>query len=257
MPIACLIMAETAVARQSRGGQGDGSTTATAPNRGRAGRAGRGLRADTPTTIALQTLSVPRHEGFVEIAGRGDTDLVFLGDSITDWWRRAGQSVWDKTWAPLKAANFGIAGERVEQVLWRVQNGELDGYKPRLVVLMIGTNNLRGRITNQNIVDGIKVLVADIQKRQPDARLLLLGIFPRGAAADNPLRSRIKEINAELAKLNDGRKVFFMDLGDKLLTEDGTLTPEIMADGLHPTEKGYQIWADATLPVVKQLMGVQ
>jgi N-acetylglucosamine-6-sulfatase len=196
-----------------------------------------------------------RHAEFVEIAKAGNIDLLFLGDSITDWWRSRGLAIWDRTWAPLKAANFGIAGERVEQVLWRVQNGELDGYKARAVVLMIGTNNLRGTPDNQEIADGIAFLCAEIQKRQPAAKILLLGIFPRGPAADAPYRERIKAINAALAKLDDRKSLFFMDIGEKFLAADGTIPAEIMYDGLHPAERGYEIWADAILPRVRELMG--
>jgi N-acetylglucosamine-6-sulfatase len=196
-----------------------------------------------------------RHAEFVEIAKAGNIDLLFLGDSITDWWRSRGRAIWDRTWAPLKAANFGIAGERVEQVLWRVQNGELDGYKARAVVLMIGTNNLRGTPSDQDIADGIAFLCAEIQKRQPAAKILLLGIFPRGPAPDAPYRERIKAINAALAKLDDRKSLFFMDIGEKFLAADGTIPAEIMYDGLHPAERGYEIWADAILPRVKELIG--
>lgn len=249
-------------AQPGRAGQTDGATSATA--RGRAGRglrAGRGMRGNTPTTVPLSSLAPARHEEFVALAKQGNIDLVFFGDSITDFWRRdsprGGKAVWDKTWAPLKAANFGISGERVEHVLWRAENGELEGYKPKLVVLMIGTNNFTGGATNQGIVDGIKNLCVEIERRQPDAKLLLLGIFPRVAAPTNPYRPRIKEINAALAKMDDGKKLFFLDIGEKLLAADGTLTTEIMPDGLHPNEQGYQIWADATLPKVKELMGTK
>lgn len=198
-----------------------------------------------------------RHAEFLEVAKAGNIDLVFIGDSITDWWRTRGRSVWDRTWAPLKAANFGIAGERVEQVLWRVQNGELDGYKTRVVVLMIGTNNLRGTSADQDIAGGIAFLCTEIQKRQPGAKLLLLGIFPRGPAPDAPYRERIKAINTLLSKLDDRKTIFFMDIGDKFLAPDGSIPVEVMYDGLHPAERGYEIWAEAMLPKVKELMGQQ
>jgi N-acetylglucosamine-6-sulfatase len=196
-----------------------------------------------------------RHAEFLEVAKAGNIDLVFIGDSITDWWRIRGKAVWERTWAPLRAANFGIAGERVEQVLWRVQNGELDGYRAKVVVLMIGTNNLRGTPADQDIAGGIAFLCVEIQKRQPDAKLLLLGIFPRGPTPDAPYRERIKAINTLLSKLDDRRTIFFMDIGDKFLAPDGSIPPEVMYDGLHPAERGYEIWADAILPRVKQLMG--
>jgi len=103
-------------------------------------------------------------------------------------------------------------------------------------------------------VDGDRLIIEEFKKRQPQAKVLLLGIFPRNADAANPLRATIKEINAKLAKLADNTQVFYMDIGDKFLTPDGTLTTEVMADGLHPTAKGYQIWADAIIDKIKTLM---
>jgi lysophospholipase L1-like esterase len=197
-----------------------------------------------------------RHAKFMEVVKQGDIDLVFLGDSITDGWRGGGKAVWAENFAPLKAANFGIGGDRTQHVLWRIQNGELDGYKAKAVVMMIGTNNL-GPNTNEEIADGITVLVKEIQKRQPQARLLLLGIFPRSAKPTDGSRQRIKDINATIAKMDDGQKVFYMDIGEKFLDADGTLPKEIMPDALHPNAKGYQIWADAIIGKVKDLMGAK
>jgi lysophospholipase L1-like esterase len=197
---------------------------------------------------------VARHEGFVAIAKKGGVDLLFLGDSITDGWRGRGKEVWDKEFEPLKAANFGIGGDRTQHVLWRLQNGELDGIQPKLAVLMIGTNNLSGN-TNDEIVAGIKAIIAELQKHCPKTKLLLLGIFPRGMAADNPARARIKAINETISKLDDGGKTIkYMDIGQKFLTDDGTLTKEIMPDALHPNAKGYEIWANAIMDTVKEMM---
>lgn len=195
-----------------------------------------------------------RHEGFVAIARKGDVDLLFLGDSITDGWRGGGRKIWEQYFAPLKAANFGIGGDRTQHVLWRIQNGELEGIRPRLAVLMIGTNNLGGN-TNEQIADGIKAIVEELHKRTPDTRVLLLGIFPRGAAATDRSRERIKAINAMIAKLDDGgKKVRYLDIGNKFLAEDGTLPKDVMPDALHPNEKGYAIWAAAIIDVVKEMM---
>jgi lysophospholipase L1-like esterase len=121
---------------------------------------------------------------------------------------------------------------------------------------MLGTNNIN-RNPNDDIVEGDRLIVEEFKKRQPQAKVLILGIFPRTGAATDPIRATIKEINAKLAKFADNKQVFYMDIGDKLLAADGTLTAEVMSDGLHPTTKGYQIWADATLPRVKELMGVK
>jgi lysophospholipase L1-like esterase len=197
---------------------------------------------------------VKRHEGFVAIANKGGVDLLFLGDSITDGWRSGGKAVWEKNYAPLKAANFGIGGDRTEHVLWRLQNGELDGITPKLAVLMIGTNNL-GANKDEEIADGIKAIVADLHKRTPATKLLLLGIFPRGMKADDSARGRIKHINSIIAKLDDdGKTIKYFDIGNKFLEADGTLPKSIMPDGLHPNGMGYEIWAEAIAPNVQEMM---
>ena len=118
---------------------------------------------------------------------------------------------------------------------------------------MLGTNNIN-RNPNDDIVEGDRLIVEEFKKHQPQAKVLILGIFPRSAEPTNAFRATIKEINSKLAKLADNKQVFYMDIGEKFLTADGTLTTEIMNDGLHPTEKGYQIWADATKDRVKELM---
>ena len=116
---------------------------------------------------------------------------------------------------------------------------------------MIGTNNL-GANTNEQIAEGVAAIVQDYRTRCPDAVVLLQAIFPRGPKATDPFRARIKAINEIIAKLHDGKKVIFIDFGEKFLSADGTLLPEIMPDFLHPSPKGYQIWADAIQPVINQ-----
>jgi N-acetylglucosamine-6-sulfatase len=196
-----------------------------------------------------------RHQSFLQVAQAGNIDLLFVGDSITDWWRQEqrGLPVWNEHFAPLKAANFGIAGDTTQGVLWRMQNGELDGFKARLIVLMLGTNNIN-RNANDDIAAGDRAIVNEFRKRQPQAKVLVLGIFPRGAAADNPFRASIKAINEKLATIADNTQVFYMDIGDKFLAADGTLPVEVMPDGLHPNLQGYRIWADAIVGRVKELM---
>ena len=196
-----------------------------------------------------------RHQSFLEVARAGNIDLLFVGDSITDWWRQQnrGLSVWNEYFAPLRAANFGIAGDTTQGVLWRMQNGELDGFQAKLIVLMLGTNNIN-RNANSDIAQGDRAIIDEFRKRQPGARVLLLGIFPRGAQPDNPFRASIKEINEHLKSLADNSRVFYMDIGDRFLAPDGTLTAEIMPDGLHPSTQGYKVWADAIITRVKELM---
>lgn len=228
-----------------------GAVAPAGPGRGR----GRGpLPALGPATEP-RPRDDARHQSFLEVARAGNIDLLFVGDSITDWWRQEqrGLSVWNEHFAPLKAANFGIAGDTTQGVLWRMQNGELDGFQAKLVVLMLGTNNIN-RNANDDIAEGDRAIVNEILKRQPQAKVLLLGIFPRGAAADNPFRASIKAINARLATFADNKRVFYMDIGDKFLAADGTLPVEIMPDGLHPNTQGYRIWADAIAGRVKELL---
>ena len=225
---------------------------------GRAGAppgAGRGPQQPPLPATTPRPRDDNRHQSFLEVAKAGNIDLLWVGDSITDWWRREnmGLPVWNANFAPMKAANFGIAGDTTQGVLWRMQNGELEGFKAKLVVLMLGTNNIN-RNPNAEIVEGDKAIIEEIKKRQPQAKILVLGVFPRGAAADNPFRAHIKEINQGLARLADGRQVHFMDIGEKFLSADGTLPADVMPDGLHPNTKGYEIWAAAVMPKIKELM---
>jgi len=197
---------------------------------------------------------IKRHEGFVEIAKHGGVAVLFLGDSITDFWRRdgpqGGKSIWERDFAPLRAANFGISGDRTQHVLWRMANGELTGLQPKVVVLMIGTNNTglerntnAPRNTGPETIQGVTAVVKGLRARLPATRVLLLAIFPR---ADNPVSPpQIREINAALAKLDDRKFVRFLDINAKLLNADGVLTKDIMPDLLHPNAKGYEIWAAA------------
>jgi lysophospholipase L1-like esterase len=196
-----------------------------------------------------------RHEAYLQEAkeNAGKVDLLFVGDSITDGWHGQ-KKLWADNWQPLKAHNIGIGGDRTQHVIWRLQNGEVAGIKPKLTVLMIGTNNLGGN-TNEEIVAGIAGCVNEIKKQIPETKVLLLAVFPRGEKADNPSRARIKAINQEIAKLDDGGKtVKYLDIGAKFLEEDGTLPKSVMPDALHPNAKGYQIWIDATMPTVTEMM---
>ena len=201
-----------------------------------------------------------RHESFLEIAKQGGVDVLFLGDSITDFWRNRGKAVWDTNFASLKAANFGISADRTQHVLWRMQHGELDGLKPKAVVLMIGTNNTgkerngdQMRNTTPEAIEGVTAVVKGLRAKLPETKILLLAIFPRGQKGDS-IRDQIKEVNTAIAKLDDGKFVRFLDINQKFLEPDGTLSTEIMPDLLHPSEKGYQIWAAAIKEPLAELM---
>ncbi len=196
---------------------------------------------------------VQRHDGFVTRAKEGGFDLLFVGDSITDFWRNRGKAVWDENFAPLKAENFGISGDRTEHVLWRLQNGELEGAHPKLTVLMIGTNNTHTN-SAEEIAEGVTAVVKEIETRCAETKILLLGVFPRGEKPDAPERSKIKQVNTTISKLDDGKRVKYVDIGSQFLNPDGTLPKTVMPDALHPNEKGYQIWAAAILPTVRELL---
>lgn len=195
---------------------------------------------------------VKRHDGFVEIAKKGDVDLLFLGDSITDGWRSQ-KKTWDAAFAAYKPANFGIGGDRTQHVLWRIQNGELDGIKPKVAVLMIGTNNT-GSDSAEQIAEGVTAVVKTIQEKSPDTKVLLLAVFPRGKMIPNPGNTKIIEINKMISKLDDGgKKVKYLDIGEKFM-KDGQIPGSIMPDYLHLSADGYQIWADAITPTLKDMM---
>ncbi len=212
-------------------------------------------KADNPATKLLDRDN-QRHKQFVERAKKGDVDVLFLGDSITQGWEgKDATPIWKKNFDPLKAANFGIGGDQTGHVLWRLTEGkELEGIQPKVAVIMIGTNNTRLH-TAEQIAGGIEAIVKEINKQRPETKILLLGVFPRSGKATDPIRAKIKEINKTIAKLDDGKRVVFLDIGDKFLEPDGTITREVMMpDNLHLLGKGYQIWADAITPTLEKML---
>jgi len=183
---------------------------------------------------------------------KGGFDVLFLGDSITEAWGNKGVEAWQANFDPLKAVNFGIGGDRTENVLWRVQNGNLSGPAPKVIVLMIGTNNIP-RDTAPQVFEGIKAILAEIQSRAPQSKVLLLGILARGQAPNTLVRQEIIAVNGMLAGLESDR-VHFLDIGQRFLQPDGSLSPDISFDFTHLTPAGYRIYAEAILPEVKKLL---
>ncbi len=203
--------------------------------------------------IPVPTLRPEMHRAFVAQAKQGGIDVLFLGDSITDWWRSNGQEVFDKYYGTWKIANFGIAAEKTQHVLWRLQNGEGAGFQPKVIMLMIGTNNTPDN-TDDQIVAGVTAVVGELRRDFPAARILLLGIFPKGAPADL-VRTRLANINRNLAKLEDREHIFYLDIGAKFLDPKGAFLPGVFkADLLHPDVKGYEIWAEATSDLFAKLL---
>lgn len=187
------------------------------------------------------------HANFLKRAQAGPINVLFLGDSITQGWDGAGKATWEKSFAPLNAANFGIGGDMTPQVLWRITEGkELEGVSPKAVVLMIGTNNFGlGNHSPEDVTKGVTAIVNTLKAKLPKAKILLLAIFPRDAQPGTPFRQKIATVNAQLARLDDGQTVRFLDLGPKFLDAEGNLSKEIMPDYLHLSPRGYEIWADA------------
>jgi lysophospholipase L1-like esterase len=203
---------------------------------------------------------MPRHkEKLAEIARRkaaGEkTELVFLGDSITHNWEKENPALWQEFWGKYNALNLGYGGDRTENLLWRLQHGEVDGLSPNVAVLMIGTNNNGLRHEDPALtLAGIRRDMEELRKRLPDTKILLLAIFPRGEKADDGLRLHNDKVNALLPQLADGERVSFLDINAAFLEADGRLSKEIMPDLLHPNDKGYRIWQREMQPVLDKLM---
>jgi lysophospholipase L1-like esterase len=196
----------------------------------------------------------PRHEGFVATAKAGNIDLLLHGDSITDWWlQEANKPMFDKYFGNIRTANFAVAGDTTQGVLWGLKNGEGQGFQPKAVMLMVGTNNT-GQSTAPEIAEGVGAVVMELRRNFPAAKILLLAIFPRSLPGD-PVRDKIAEVNQIISKLDDKKTVFYMDIGQKFLDEKGVFLPDsFRADNLHPQAKGYDIWGEAVSAKLAELM---
>ena len=198
--------------------------------------------------------TLKRHESFNERVKQGNVDLLFIGDSITQGWEGGGKKVWEEFYGKRNAVNLGIGGDRTQHVLWRLDHGNVDGIKPKLAVLMIGTNNSGGN-TSEQIAAGVKAIVEKLRTKLPDTKVLVLAIFPRGADKDDAKRKVNEGANEIIKKSADDKMVFFLDIGPKFLAADGTLSKETMPDLLHLNEASYRTWAESIEPSVKKLMG--
>ncbi|PTX92766.1 GDSL family lipase [Opitutus sp. ER46] len=187
--------------------------------------------------------------------------VLFLGDSITEGWRKA-PHIWDYFYGMLQPANFGIGGDQTQHVIWRIENGELDGVKAKVVVLMLGTNNT-GQHTADEIIAADKKIVEMIRAKVPGAKVLVLAVFPRGPrkvkgvldeADSNRRMEVINAVNAGLAKFDDGKTVRFLNINERFLGQDGKIPHFIMPDQLHPSPAGYQLWAEAMQPLLTEML---
>ena len=190
------------------------------------------------------------------VNGPGEYDVVMVGDSITHRWEREGgegRELFAKLKKTYSILNLGYGSDCTQHVLWRLSNGELEGYKAKLFTVMIGTNN-GGRDT-AGIAKGVKRIVELIRMKHPESKVVLMPIFPRSAKPDDKVRVANEKINEIIAKIPDGKNVLWLDFNRKFLEPDGTLTKRVMNDLLHPNETGYQIWLDAILPVFREVCG--
>jgi lysophospholipase L1-like esterase len=183
----------------------------------------------------------------------GPCDIAFIGDSITQGWEGAGRNAWAKYYGGRKCLNFGVGGDRTQHVLWRFEQGQLAGIKPKVAVLMIGTNNSnRDDNTEAEILAGVQAIIAQLRERLPETKLLVLGIFPRGATF-SAQRGKILQVNQALAKAADGQMIHYLDFGAQLIEADGSISKDVMPDALHLSERGYEIWAGAIEAKLKEL----
>lgn len=199
-----------------------------------------------------------------ERAKQGKVKIMFLGDSIIQCWSFSknnrfpgGLEVWEKELAPLGAVNFGVAGDKTENVLWRITAGkQLEKAYPEIIVLEVGTNNFHRKgspDTPEMIAAGVNSILTAIEKISPDSKVLLWGLFPRDFKVDSHFRKTIPEVNGLLSKLADGKKVFFADPSSIFLSPDGSISQELLRDGLHPSPEGYRRWAAEMLPLLRQM----
>ena len=198
-----------------------------------------------------------RHKSFNDRVAKGNVDVLMIGDSITHGWEGKGKEVWDEYYTKRNAVNLGIGGDRTQHVLWRLENGNIEGISPKLAVIMIGTNN-SGDNTPVEIAEGIAMIVKKLRTELPEMKILVLAIFPRGADANDPRRKvneQANEIVEMMLRVAGDPKIEYLDIKDAFLNDDGVLPTEIMPDLLHPNEKGYKIWAEAVEPTIKRMLG--
>jgi lysophospholipase L1-like esterase len=222
-------------------------------------------RAQTPAAARPvqrnDSVSQIAHEQLLAKARAGHIDVYFLGDSITRRWGATDYpeflANWQQNFHGWNAANFGWGGDTTGNILWRLQNGELDGVNPKVIVLLAGTNNVGREPADEakiaDIAGGIKAIVTLCRKKAVRAKIVLMAIFPRN---DNPaVVPTINRINERIARLADGKRIYFLSINDKLADDKGILFEGVAVDKLHLTLKGYQIWANALKPLFQKILG--
>ena len=240
------------------------------------GLGGSAATAREPASAAPNSATIPvsklendsydwwqRHEDVLRVKAAINPEIVLIGDSITHFWGgepkakiARGPKAWDSAFGKSRVLNLGFGWDRTQNVLWRIDHGELDGIQPRIVVVHIGTNNTsQTKNARQNtapeIAEGVRTVCERINTKLPHAKLILMAIFPREEKPDHPRRKLIAQTNGLLARIAVDKGYTFVDIGPKMLQPDGTLTKDIMPDFCHPSEKGYQVWADALIPLLR------
>jgi lysophospholipase L1-like esterase len=210
--------------------------------------------ATVPSSRMAESWWKKRHERCRTTTTQYRADVAFLGDSITEGWEEDGRAVWDREIAPLGAANFGFGGDSTNHVLWRLENGELIGMNPKVVVMMVGTCNVKRGATPEETAEGVQAIVEEIRDKLPTSKVLLLGIFPRGRSADDELWQTVASTDEILERLDDGRNVKFLDIGNAFIDDDGNLSEEMLPDAVHLSAKGYEAWAEAMMPTLQKML---
>ena len=222
--------------------------------------------ADQPTPRTDQNSQIA-HAQLLEKARKGGIDVYFEGDSITRRWGTSDVQYqeflanWNQNFFGWNAGNFGWGGDTIQNILWRIQNGELDGVSPKIIVLLAGTNNLGGAVPpgsdearTEDVTRGIKAALDMIQHKAPNAVIILMGILPRNDGGTE-IVSTIDKINGGISKFADGKRIRYLNVNDKLADRDGRLFEGMTMDRLHLSVKGSQVWADALKPVFQELLG--
>jgi lysophospholipase L1-like esterase len=217
------------------------------------------LRAQDEPVERTDRNSQAAHEQLLAKKTLGRIDVYFEGDSITRRWGATDYPEllenWKKNFFGWNAADFGWGADRVENMLWRLQHGELDGVDPKAIVLLAGTNNVGARVPAENVSQGIAAVLRVMERKAPNAQIILMGIFPRND--DMAMMPEIDSINASLAKMADGRRIRYLNINSKLADSSGKLYDGMTnpKDKLHPTARGYQVWADALKPLLTEILG--
>jgi lysophospholipase L1-like esterase len=227
------------------------------------GRDGRPSAADQPVERA-DANSKLAHRQMVENLKKGRIDVYFVGDSITRRWRAKDYpqflANWNENFHGWNAANFGWGADTIQNILWRMQNGELEGIQPRVIVLLAGTNNIGSFPASDariaDVTKGIKALLDILHEKAPGATIILTGIFPRNDGTQTTAgMASIGKINSNIAQFADGKTIRYLNINDKLADKDGKLLPGISLDRLHLSAKGYQIWANSLKPIFTEVLG--